>query len=117
MEEVKSVGFELFDGLMPYSMTSVFRRDIHPDSGSSVSRIEIEEVDAAYRDFSCWLLAIGFFYDEAELTVAVDIAGCGFDIGAQVLLGQGVMVRPIGPCRCIILPLIEERQIGRFYFA
>ena len=56
-------------------------------------------------------------YDQPQLSVAVDVAGSGGYVIAQVLLRERVMVRAVRPCRGIILPLIQVRKVGGFYFS
>ena len=46
MKKIKGVCFELFERFAPYSFAAIFRRDIHAQSSTSVSRIEIEKIDA-----------------------------------------------------------------------
>ena len=45
-EKIKSIGFELFQGFVPYSFAAVFRRDIHAYCRAAVARVKIEEIDA-----------------------------------------------------------------------
>ena len=116
MEETESIGFQLFQSRLPYSFAPVFGRNVHTDGGTSVARIKVEKIDATDSRWSLVVRRWTVFDDKPQLTIFVNVTGSGSDIIAQVLLGQGVMICTVCPRRRVVLPLIEKREIGRFYF-
>lgn len=115
MKKAKGIFLELLQGLLPYSFASRLGRHVHAYGRTSVTWVEIEEVDATE---GCFGIGIGIgrwliFYNQAQLTIAVDIAGCGSDVITQILLRERIMVRSVRPNGRIVLPLIEKREIGR----
>ena len=82
LQKVKSVVFQLLQDFLPYSLPPVLRRDIHPYRRTSVTRVEIKEIDAPeggsiYHLVIHLLVIYGVISadDQAELAVLVDVAG------------------------------------------
>ena len=111
VQEIKGVVFYLFHSLSSQTFIAMLGGNVHSQGGATVSRVKIEQIDAPDGR------ARRVFHHQPQLTVTIDIAGSGSNIIPQVLLGQGVMIGPVRPSGCIVLPLVEIRQVGRFYFS
>ena len=88
---------------------------INTHSGTAVARVKVEEVETAESDYTVIRKSVP--ENKPELPVAEDVACGGGYILAQVLPAKRIMVGAVGPCRGIVLPLIEEGEVGWFYFA
>lgn len=110
MKKSEGIFFQQTHRLTSNPLPAVLGCDIHPYRGAPITRIEVKEINAT--DSGVFLTN-----DQPQLIVFVDIAGSGRYIFPQILLRQRIVICPIRPYGSIVLPTIEKRQIGRFYFS